>query len=340
MNLDKPSIKKIAIVRIGKIGDMIVSNFALKKIRQSFPDATILLITLPRVKELLQYSEDIDNIHYFQKGFDLFNVLILLRKFKADLLIDFNDGPSGTSKIIAQFSRSKVKVGFGFANNSKYLTVPVTRPDNENSHVTDRIKLIPEAIGLTFRSDEIKPSLTIGQKEFASVKNQLVRANPKKKPIIAVNLSAGDKSRYWTVDKWWKLLMEIKKVEKDIIFLLLSAPTDAHIAKDVGTPFPSDTIIFPAYSDFQHFASYIAQSDLLISPDTSAVHIACSFSIPLIALYPKISWNYASWKPVNTTFQSVMPESGNVSEIPWEKVYQAYCQIRPDVGALINKKTG
>ncbi len=337
MTIDNSTIKKIAIIRIGKIGDMIVSNFALKKIRQTFPDANILLITLPRVKELLQYSEDVNKIHYFQKGFDLFNVLMLLRKFKADLLIDFNDGPSGTSKLIAQFSRSKIKVGFGFQNNSKYLTIPVKRPDNESSHITERIRLIAEAIGMSFQPNEIKPSLTIGPREFNSVKNQLNRANPKRKPIIAVNLSAGDKSRYWTVDKWWKLLMEIKKVEKDIIFLLLSAPTDVHIAKDVGTPFPSDTIIFPAYSDFQHFASYIAQADLLISPDTSAVHIACAFSIPLIALYPKISWNYASWKPVNTVFQSVMPETGNVSEIQWEKVYQAYCQIRPDIHAFVSK---
>lgn len=334
MNFNPSDIKKIAVIRIGKIGDLIVSDFALRKIRTSFPNAKILLVTLPRVKELIQYSEYYDEVKFFNKGFDLISLLAYLRKYQADLLLDFNDNPSGTSKYILQFCGSKYKVGFQFQRNQKYLTIPVQCPDHEKTHITQRIRLIPEAIGLTFSDSEIKPAMIIGKREMANVKNQIVRANPKHKPVIAVNLSAGDKSRYWKVEHWWKLLMDIRRVEKDVLFVLLSDPTDAHIAKDVGTPFPSDTILFPAYTDFHSFASYIALSDLLISPDTSAIHIACSQSIPLIGLYPAISWNYSSWHPINTKFQTVRPDSSDVSNISPQKVFDAYCKLRPDVKAL------
>lgn len=335
MTIKKEDIKKIAIIRIGKIGDLIVSNFALHKIRTTFPQAHILLVTLPRVAELLQYSTDFNEIKYFKRGFDLVRLLAFLRSYKADLLIDFNDNPSGTSKYIAQFSNAKYKIAFDFDKNTKYLTTAVSCPDREQTHIMDRIRLIPEAMGLTFEKNEIRPMLHIGTKEMANVQRQIQRANPKGKPLIAVNLSAGEKSRYWKVDYWWKLLMDIRRVEKDVMFILLSAPTDAHIAKDVGTPFSSDNIMYPAYTDFHSFASYIALSDLLISPDTSAIHIACAKSIPLIGLYPAIAWNYSSWHPVNTKFQAVKSDFGDVSNISPQKVFDAYCQIRSDVKALL-----
>jgi ADP-heptose:LPS heptosyltransferase len=76
--------------------------------------------------------------------------------------------------------------------------------------------------------------------------------------------------------------------------------------------------------NFHQYASFIAQSDLLISPDTSAIHIADAFRVPVLGLYPAVEWNYRSWQPVATASVAVRPLSGDVGDIDVRQVMEAY----------------
>lgn len=328
--------KKIVIVRIGKIGDMIMSDFAFKKIREKYPYAELMLITLPRNQQLLKYRNDFEIIRYFHKGFDIVTLLRDIRKFGPDLLLDFNDNPSGTSQTIQQWCGAEFKVGFAFDKNKKYLTHPIIPLDQTQTHITERLRKIPEAIGLQFTPSEIKPNLIIGGSEMNLVKKQITQANKENHPLIAVNISAGEKTRYWPVEKWWRLLFQIRKIDPKVKFILLAAPQDQQMVKDLATPFPSEAIILPAHQEFHHFASYISLSDLLISPDTSAIHIASAKDIPVLGLYPGIDWNFTSWYPIAKVVQTVKSPTVTVDGISIESVYKAYCHIRPDIKKIIN----
>jgi ADP-heptose:LPS heptosyltransferase len=46
-------------------------------------------------------------------------------------------------------------------------------------------------------------------------------------------------------------------------------------------------------------ATIISSLDLLITPDTSLVHIACAFSTPLVAVYPDSPNAFIQWKPLH-----------------------------------------
>jgi ADP-heptose:LPS heptosyltransferase len=85
---------------------------------------------------------------------------------------------------------------------------------------------------------------------------------------------------------------------------------------------------------FHHFASTIAQSSLLISPDTSSIHIADAFRVPVIGLYPQVQWNAVSWRPYRTECEIVMPEAGFIAEISVEEVWHAFLRLRRRVRSL------
>jgi ADP-heptose:LPS heptosyltransferase len=325
---DRMKIKKIAIVRLGKIGDLIVTNFAIRKIRTSFPNADILLVTLPINRELLKYSTDVNQIRFFHRGIDLVRLILLLRKNRSDLLLDFNDSPSSTSKLLAQYGRARVRVGFAFETNRRYLTIPVECPSKERSHITERLRKIPESIGLSFEDYEIRPSLAIGETELDQVKLHLTRENPSRFPLVVINLSAGDRSRYWQVEKWSKLLSGIRGVERDVKLLVLFSLPDENMARKLVALHPEESLIWPAHSGFQHFAAYISQASLLISPDTSAIHVACACRVPVLGLYPAVEWNYQSWRPIGTAHQIVRPREGVVQDIRYEDVIEAYFKLR------------
>jgi ADP-heptose:LPS heptosyltransferase len=321
-NLD--TVKRIVLIRLGKIGDLIVSNFAFRKVRVSFPDATILLVTLPRNRELLRYNHSADRVLYFHKGMDILRLSIRLRMFKPDLFLDFNDNSSGTSSFLARFCTAPVKVGFAFPGNRPYLSHPVECPAKDKTHITERLRRIPEAIGLTFAPEEVVPSMELGPQEANEVRHRLEAAGGKSLRLVSVNLSAGHASRYWQTGRWCQLLAEIATVGPPTLFILLTAHGEENLASKVSGQLPSLRFFCPGRVGFHHFAAFIARSGLLLSPDTSAIHIAASFRVPVIGLYPAVEWNYESWRPVGTASVAVRPAKGDVGDIGVHDVMEAY----------------
>lgn len=321
------TVKRIVLIRIGKIGDLIVSNFAFRKIRSSFPNAKIMLVTLPRNRELLRYNRAMDRVRYFHKGVDILPLLLQVRAFRPGLCLDFNDNASNTSALLARFCSAPVKAGFAFPKNGRYLTHPVECPAKDQTHIMERLRRIPEAIGLTFTADEVVPSMELGDQEAVDVRWRLASSIDKGLRVVAVNLSAGHPSRYWQTGKWRQLLAEIAAAGPPALFVLLTAPGEDHLAAEVRGSLPTLQFLSPVRADFHHFAAFIAQSKLLISPDTSAIHIACAFRVPVLGLYPAVEWNYRSWQPIGTTSVAVRPVNGGVGEISVKEVAEAYFRL-------------
>jgi heptosyltransferase III len=315
-------VRRIVIVRIGKIGDLIVSNFAFRKIRESFPDARIMLVTLPRNRELLRYNRTFNRIRYFHHGVDLIPLLLRIKTFRPDVLLDFNDNPSTTSTLISRYCPARVSAGFAFPG--KRLTHPVECPSHERTHITERLRLIPEAIGLNFTPEEVRPSMDLGEGEAEEVRRVMQPPRDKGWRCVAVNLSAGDPSRYWPANRWRLLLEHALSRNPATGFLLLTAPGEEHLGDKIRDALPQNRFIGPIGRSFHHFAACIAQADLVISADTSAVHIASAFQVPVLGLYPSAEWNFKSWQPIGTRFEIARPADGVVGDIGTEEVFRAY----------------
>jgi len=324
-DLTSGRITRIVLVRIGKIGDLIVSNFAFRKIRREFPAARIVLVTLPRNRELLRYNRAIDVVRFYRLAPDLPLLLARINAFRPEVLLDFNDNPSRTSALISRWCGAPVRVGFAFPG--KRLTHPVACPPHEQTHITERLRLIPEAIGVTFDPEEIRPSMDLGPAEEHEARQTLEALRSEGVRCVAINLSAGDPSRYWPTSKWTELLRHAALRDPATAFLLLTAPGEEHLAREIRGALRSLRFISPPGSSFHHFAASIATADLLLSPDTSAVHIASAFRVPVLGLYPASEWNFRSWQPLGTRFEIVRPTAGTVEDIGVEAALQAYDHI-------------
>ena len=315
-------VRRIVIVRIGKIGDLIVSSFVMRKVRQAFPDARIVLVTLPRTRELLRYDRTVDRVIYFRGGVDLLSLVLRINAFRPDLVMDLNDHPSTTSTLISRLCPARVRAGFSFPG--KRLSHPVVCPPLDRTHITERLRLIPEALGLSFTPEEVRPGLDLGTDEAEEIRRSIEPLRDGQRRLIAVNLSAGDPSRYWPRDRWKALLLHASSHGDRTVFILLTAPGEERLGEELRKTVPSIQFFVPAGRSFHHFAACIAQSDLLISPDTSAVHIASAFEVPVLGLYPSAEWNFRSWHPIGTRFEIARPREGDVRDIATEEVIRAY----------------
>jgi ADP-heptose:LPS heptosyltransferase len=318
---EPPPYRRIVIIRIGKIGDLIVANFAIRKIRRTYPGAAMMLVTLARNRELLRYTEDVDKVLFLRGGYQLPAVIMRMRFFRPDLVLDFNDVPSTTSVLLARTSGAARRVGFSFGAPAGHLTDAVPCPSRESTHVTERLRKIPEAVGITFDREEVVPSMTLGERERRTAERHLEREGGGR--IVAVNVSAGHPGRYWPAERWVQLLDGIFSERNDLRVLLLNALRDEKLAAGIAAALPASRVLRPEAHEFHSFAAYISLSHMLITPDTSAVHIAAAFQVPVVGLYPAVPWNLASWHPVGTDAEVVTPPSGLVADIQVEAVLEA-----------------
>jgi ADP-heptose:LPS heptosyltransferase len=186
---------------------------------------------------------------------------------------------------------------------------------------------------LGIEADEklVKPFFYLGSEELGEVENELSTA-VKGKHLIAVNLSAGGKIRYWEIEKWNLLLHSINDAYKNCFFLLLSTEKDRMLQRQLVSSLGTENCIEGKLASIQHFAAYIKSADLLITPDTSAVHIASGFGIPTLALYPNPNLNYVSWQPYRIAHRSIKSSTENVNDISVQEVFIKFKSLINEIG--------
>lgn len=322
MNL---SGKKILIVRLGKIGDILIASAVLEVLKKKFPDVKISLLTLKKNKEVLKYNPNIDRIYFSNKNLFLYLKILLLKLHYFDFLLDLNDDPSTTSKLIRKILRVDTTIGFDFGESEK-PGISVKRPSKEKTHILERTESLLGAMEISLSKEEFHPVLYIGEEEESLVIDQIKQFNDDY-TIVAVNISTGAKIRNWGEENYSELLSKLVD-NKYLKLIVLHLEDDKNRADRILKMIPEDYLIPMKYHSFQHFASYIRNADLIITPDTSAVQIASAFDVPVIALYSNVEWNYVSWQPLSSVKKSLRSKSESIKGISVDEVYSAFVGIQ------------
>jgi heptosyltransferase-1 len=327
MKLTNDNVRKVLIIRLGKIGDIIVTSFVFEIIKSNYPQADIYLLTLTPNKDVLEFNPSLKRVYYSKNNFKLFWNLIKLKLIYFDLLLDFNDNQSTTSSMIFRFLRSKVNAAYDFEGYKNIIDVKIKPLMKNESHIIERMKDFLIQLGIPVNEKEVKPFFYLNPIVYADIKTQM----QENKIIIAINLSAGAAIRYWEKDKWIELLRLILKNYPNFSLLLLSTNKDESLRKEIHSNHIQTHC--PKNLSIQHFASYIKIADILITPDTSAVHIASALGIPTIALYPNYDSNFVSWQPYKIPYRSIKSMDESIKQISVEEVFNAFQslvnEIRP-----------
>lgn len=329
--IDFKSIKKLLIVRLGKIGDLVVTSFVFEILKKEYPHLEIHLLTLESNRDVLKHNPRLTKIIYTKKNILLYLKVLKLRNNHFDMILDFNDNPSSTSTFIFKYIKAHAKVGYDFPKYRGQINFKISPLAKENSHIIDRMKNFLIELGIHTDDKLVKPYFYVTSEVMNEVTDEIkIRINDK--VLIAVNLSAGAIIRYWSVENWVNLISSISNTYKNLSFLLLSTDEDKSMKDQIAQIIDSENCVVSRYSSIQHLAAYIKSSNLLITPDTSAVHIASAVGIPTIALYPNPEWNYISWQPYKVAHRSIKSSTETVNGISVVEVFTNFKSLINEIG--------
>ncbi len=307
---------KIAFIQLGRVGDMILCTPAFSAIKSKYPNAELCAIAGAGNYSVLKNNPYIDLVIPYRKSLGgIMRMLSFLLFNRFDYWIDAKDHKSGESQLLAKLARAKVKIGYNNESKATFHHSVPSNIQNKELHFTERVFNALKYLGIS-SSDKIpKPELFVSGELSSSAKSFYKSLSPKKNLLI--NLSATSEARIYSADNWSKVIDAIDSSKYNIILSFM--PSEQHIADKLQQEFPE--IIFADSHSIEEFMALIKHCDVLISPDTSAVHIAAAFEKRLIALFNDYPDNYAKFRTVNPNATIIMPrDTTNINQIPPELI--------------------
>lgn len=308
---------RLLLIRLNRIGDALVTTPLLKILKEA-TGCSITVLTSKSNHFVFTNNPYCDEILIYPKGFS--GTKETLRKINNgsyDYIIDLHDDVSTTVTLLVGLSKVRYKCGL-HKGNEKIFTHTIEKLDSTKTHVIDRLLNFANLLNIKYDPAEVNVICNFPDESLANV-NEFVHNNFKNdKPLIGVNISAGSDARFWGIDRYKKLCEFISS--RDVNLILISAEKDLHHAEEISS---SRYKAFCSPS-FDEFAAMISKLDLLLTPDTSAVHLASAYEVPVFAIYARYKTDDMIWTPYKSEFDSIVIEAPNFKSLEYENVVERF----------------
>lgn len=318
-----PERPKILLLRQDKIGDVLVSMPVFRLVRKAFPAARIDVLlgeaNMPMSRAVLQYA---DTVHrYSKKGTDVLALARTLRREQYDVVIDLMDKSSATSSLLVAAVNATYAIGLAKENAEVYTHV-VTVPDRTTTHVVERTARLLMPFGIDPQREDLSLEYPLSDEDIQRAR---AAAGPQQKPVrLGLNISGSSEERYWGRTAWIECIREVQRRFDDMEIVVFAAPH--HAAEQAAITGAAGVRAIPIVPAFHDFAALLHECSILITPDTSVVHLAAAFHIPAVVLFPHAD-NAVSWGPYHSPHIVVAAGQASLASISVDDVLAAVEQL-------------
>jgi ADP-heptose:LPS heptosyltransferase len=301
---------KILCIRLNRIGDALVTTPFLKYISDNL-NCRIDILADRKNYFIFESTLNKYNIFIYNKGLTgLYKLITLINRTKYNVIIDLHDDVSTTVSFIIALSKAPFK--FALQKENKIIfTHTINRLAPENNHVIYRLFELSKLFSLT-PPPNANIDFVIGKESEKYADEFIKKHHLMNKYLLGINISAGSEARFWGGERFNKLVEFFSKYHVSII--LLTAPNDIKKAEIISNgKYP----VFYSH-EFDKFCSIIPKLNFLFTPDTSIVHIASAFKIPLFGIYVKYNTNDIIWYPIASKYEAVITTEPNFKNLDFE----------------------
>lgn len=314
--------KKILIVQIGKLGDMILTTPLFSNLKLLYPRSEITVLASETNFEIPRYHKDVDHIMIYSKGsLKTIFLLLKLRHCKFDIWIDPKPEYSRTSRVLLKYGNPVISYGY----NNDDCRFDVDLVDHKKGiHAVD-INLAPlNALEPDFTAKSKLPSIYIPE----DIQNEVMPfLEPLTKKRIFINLSVGKTNRKWGKENWKELLSLLTKDGSYDIILNAYGGSDREMAQEIIKELDSERIHL--YSgQYMEIAELARNSATVISPDTAIIHLASAFNVPVVDLFTDVKWNIERFAPLTDKNRILISgDKDSLKGITPDTVYRAFQDV-------------
>ncbi|MFC1890389.1 glycosyltransferase family 9 protein [Thermodesulfobacteriota bacterium] len=294
------SFKKILLVRLSAIGDVVNALPSVSVIRDVFPDASISWLVEDRASDLLRHHPGLDNLFVFERrriqsnmrnpchwisGIrEALSLIRSLRRTGFDLAVDFHGNLK--SGVLTWLSGAGTRIGYSrrFSREGNFLFM--------NSHVSppagpilrvERYMSLLAPLGVS----QARPSADLPELAETAGRIEQIFKDADLQENRFVVLHPGT-STFGSIKRWpahyYASLGDRIMRELDLPVVLTHGPGELHMAESVRTGMKAPAFISPSLS-LAEMSSLLRRTLVFIGADTGPMHMASALGVPVVGIY-------------------------------------------------------
>ena len=270
-----PITKKILIIKLGAIGDVIRTTPLVVRFKKMYPGCHISWVTLS--PDVLP-ADQVDAIYKFD-----FPSIYSIQNQKFDIAINLDKETEACS--LLKDVEAKEKFGFTWENghialattNAEHKLITGLFDNISKENTKNYMEEIFEICHLDFQDE---PYILNFNKDLAK-KWEIIREKAQGKKVIGLNTGCGKRwqTRLWPDEYWITLITELQN--KNLFPVLLGGADE----NEKNIYFNQKTQAFyPGHFSLQEFISLTSNCDVIVTQVSMMMHIAIGLKKPLVLM--------------------------------------------------------
>lgn len=277
--IEKAKVKRILLIKLRGIGDVILSTVVFNNLRKDFPGAKIDYLTEAPSRTALELLPFINEILLFDKNSpNSFSLIRKIRKNRYDLVFDFYSNPR--TALITFLSGASYRAGFPYRgrNYAYNLKGPEER---DKFHAAQLHLEFLKKLGLSHDSTELFFSLSDEDIKFS---NDFFKEKFNTNDLVfGISPSGGWASKKCDPVKFAEIGDSVID-EFSAKILLLWGPGDHSEALEIRKLMKNKVTLAPL-TDIRKMGALIKNCSALIANDSGPMHISTAVKTPTLSLH-------------------------------------------------------
>ncbi len=326
--LNGAAMCKVLFLRPEKIGDMVISLPVFDALKERFPQLEIGLVGSPRNYAVIKDDPRFSKIFLYRKNLlKDFRMLRAIRREQYDCVLDMINDDSVTTLFLSQLAApGKPRVGIGKTKYDEFYDYNFVHADGVGGHIIENTLKLLEPFGVDTENANGYAPPYVSAEAQAKLDEYIETLGPGLR--IGFNLSAGMPTRIWAAEKTEQLSRKLLASDDKTQLILITAPNDRERGEALVNKLDGSVSHVPPKLNLMEVSALLSKLDILISPDTSLIHIARSFRIPVVGLYCSAKKNFQRWRPYEQEEGAVVSNhDGHIFDIMPEQVFDRVIQV-------------
>ncbi len=315
--------RDVLVLRLDRIGDVVMSLAALADLRNALPNARIRL-AVGRWSAAIAESAPVDEILLWSapwigrpsEGSE--SVWALSRRARAlagsplDLAIDLQGDVRASWLLWLTGARARV----GYANTGgDYLLTDVVPLDETVSWVEQNRRAVARALG---REVGEASAEIVREADRAAADRILAERGIIRRPLIGIHPSGGRPIKQWPAARWGAVAARLQR-QFGATLLITGSAADTPLATEVSQDVAPKPVDLTGRLSVREMLGLLSRLDLFLSPDTGPMHMASAVGTPSLSVFgPSDALRY---------FSGGSGESGTRHVVARQQLWCAPCNL-------------
>ena len=284
-NLDQ--VQRILILRMGPLGETLLTTPVIRALRRRFPDAYIAYMVAPGREDLVSENPNLDEVITYSVSIPKLIYEMAKRSFQMVVILQ------PTFRLVLHTFLARIPFRIGFETNSgKGRLLHVAVPNNIVQHETARYLDVVRGIGI--EPDSSEPEMFVNGVAQRWADDFLADAGvPLDRPLIGLNPGSGSESRRWSKAGFAEVGNWLRQKYNAQIFIT-AGDAEGTLPHEVADLMSCSPILVTGTTPMQ-LGAMLQKCHLYISNDTGPMHMSTAVNTPTIALFGASNPN--QWGP-------------------------------------------